>query len=248
MAFCTRCGSALPTDARFCPACGNAVDAPAPAAPPVDAGPTGAAPRPAPSAKPRPAEKRSSGAGGLILPVIIAVALFVILVMLWSQRDGTRPITAPDRNEAPATAAKESATAPEPSASAAADATRTTIASLDSAFRDDPLWRPYNAATVDALSLSSPLPLNSCHQPGLPFASFNVPASLISALSDADDVVKWPQLARLQLNANVRGSGKKSVNMTHHLSRRLQFLLSAGGKSEKASVRPGGSGSGPESR
>ncbi|MDF2041543.1 MULTISPECIES: DUF6024 family protein [unclassified Pantoea] len=113
---------------------------------------------------------------------------------------------------------------------------------------DDPLWRPYNAATVDALSLSSPLPLNSCHQPGLPFASFNVPASLISALSDADDVVKWPQLARLQLNANVRGSGKKSVNMTHHLSRRLQFLLSAGGKSEKASVRPGGSGSGPESR
>lgn len=113
---------------------------------------------------------------------------------------------------------------------------------------DDPLWRPYNAATVDALSLSSPLPLNSCHQPGLPFASFNVPASLISALSDADDVVKWPQLARLQLNANVRGSGKKSVNMTHHLSRRLQFLLSAGGKSEKASVWPGGSGSGPESR
>ncbi len=138
MAFCTRCGSALPTDARFCPACGNAVDAPTPAAPPVDTRPTDAAPRPAPSAKPRPAEKRSSGAGGLILPVIIAVALFVILVMLWSQRDGPRPIAAPDRNEAPATAAKESATAPEPSASAAADATRTTIASLDAAFRDDP--------------------------------------------------------------------------------------------------------------
>ncbi|MDH2067482.1 DUF6024 family protein [Pantoea sp. GD03673] len=110
---------------------------------------------------------------------------------------------------------------------------------------DDPQWRPYNAATVDALSLSGPLPLNSCHQPGLPFASFDVPASIISALSDAEDVVKWPQHARLQLNADVRGSGKKSVNMTHHLSRRLQFLLSAGGKSENAPGRPAGSGSGP---
>ena len=109
----------------------------------------------------------------------------------------------------------------------------------------DPEWRPYNAATVDALSLSGPLPLSSCHQPGLPFASFNVPASLIAALSDAEDVVKWPQQARLQLNANVRGSGKKSVNMTHHLSRRLQFLLSTGGKSEKAAGQPAGPGSGP---
>lgn len=108
----------------------------------------------------------------------------------------------------------------------------------------DPQWRPYNAATVDALSLSSPLPLNSCHQPGLPFASFNVPPALISTLSDADDVVKWPQHSRLQLNANVRGSGKKSVNMTHQLSRRLQFLLGAGGKSEKMAGRPGGPASG----
>lgn len=108
----------------------------------------------------------------------------------------------------------------------------------------DPQWRPYNAATVDALSLSGPLPLSSSHQPGLPFASFNVPAALISTLSDADDVVKWPQHSRLQLNANVRGSGKKSVNMTHQLSRRLQFLLGAGGKSEKAAGRPGGPGSG----
>ncbi|MBN9931585.1 hypothetical protein HZD82_26890, partial [Pantoea agglomerans] len=39
--------------------------------------------------------------------------------------------------------------------------------------------------------------LNSCHQPGLPFASFNVPASVITSLSDAEDVVKWPQQARL---------------------------------------------------
>lgn len=108
----------------------------------------------------------------------------------------------------------------------------------------DPQWRPYNAATVDALSLSSPLSLNSSHQPGLPFASFNVPATLIATLSDAEDVVKWPQQDRLQLNASIRGSGKKSVNMTHHLSRRLQFLLSAGGKSENRAGRPDGSGSG----
>lgn len=105
---------------------------------------------------------------------------------------------------------------------------------------DDDDWRPYNAAVVDNISISSPVILNSSHQPGLPFASFNVPASVITSLSDAEDVVKWPQQARLLLNANVRGSGKKSVNMTHHLSRRLQFLLGSGGKSEKASGRPGG--------
>ncbi|MGK3142669.1 DUF6024 family protein [Pantoea sp. C2G6] len=112
---------------------------------------------------------------------------------------------------------------------------------------DDPEWRPYNAATVDALSLTAPLPLDSCHQPGLPFASFSVPASVISTLTDAEDVVKWPQQARLQLNANVRGSGRKSVNMTHHLCRRLQSLLSSGVKSEKAPGSAAGSGFGPES-
>lgn len=113
---------------------------------------------------------------------------------------------------------------------------------------DDPQWRPYNAATVDALSLPGPLLINSCNQPGLPFASFSVPASVISTLRDAEDVVKWPQQARLQLNANVRGSGKKSVNMTHHLCQRLQSLFSAGGKSEKLPGRAGGSGVGPESQ
>jgi len=109
------------------------------------------------------------------------------------------------------------------------------LTATDEALRrfNDPQWRPYNTATVDALSLSGPLPLNSCHQPGLPFASFHIPASVISALSDAEDVVKWPQQARLLLKANVRGSGKKSVNMSNHMSLRLQSLLSAGGKSEK---------------
>lgn len=142
MAFCTRCGSALPDDARFCPACGNAVEASSPAtpAPPIDAMPTGADPRPAPSFDPiAPERRRSSGAGGLILPIIIAVALFVIVVMLWSQRDGARPIAGSDGGEAPATAARtetvETAAGPEAGDS---DATRTTIASLDAAFRDDP--------------------------------------------------------------------------------------------------------------
>jgi len=113
---------------------------------------------------------------------------------------------------------------------------------------DDPLWRPYNAATVDALSLPGPLSITSCHQPGLPFASFDVPASLISTLTDAEDVVKWPQQARLQLNANVRGSGKRSVNMTHQLCRRLTSLLSTGVKSEKVSGGAAEAGFGPESR
>lgn len=122
-----------------------------------------------------------------------------------------------------------------------------TLPATDEALRrfDDPHWRPYNAATVDAFSLTDPLPLNSCHQPGLPFASVNLPASVIATLSDAEDVVKWPQHARLQLNVSVRGSGKKSVSMTHHLSQRLQSLLIMGSKSEKASGRPFGSGFGP---
>lgn len=122
-----------------------------------------------------------------------------------------------------------------------------TLPAIDEALHrlNDPQWRPYNAATVDALSLSGPLSLNSSHQPGLPFASFTLPAPLFARLSDADDVVKWPQQARLQLNANVRGSGKKSVNMTHYLSRRLQYLLGTGMKSEKASGRPAGSGFAP---
>jgi hypothetical protein len=92
---------------------------------------------------------------------------------------------------------------------------------------DEQHWRPYNAAMVDRVSLSSPVLLDSSHQPGLPFACFSLPASLMATLCEADDLMQWPQQQRLLVNANVRGSGKKHVNMTHQLSKRLQTLFSA---------------------
>ena len=125
-----------------------------------------------------------------------------------------------------------------------------TLTAVNDALRrfDDPAWRPYNAATVDALSLPGPSGVHSSHQPGLPFASFSLPPSMITTLGDAEDVVKWPQQARLQLNANVRSNGKKSVNMTYQLGKRLQALFGAGGKSEKGAGRSTGAGNGPESQ
>ncbi len=99
MAVCSRCEADLPADARFCPACGMAVAAAAPAG------------------------MQPGGWGGLILPTMIVVALAVIGLFLWSQRDGTRPITA-----TPATSNKVPDAQP----------IRTTVAAIDAAFRDDP--------------------------------------------------------------------------------------------------------------
>lgn len=146
MAFCTRCGNALPSDARFCPACGTAVEASSPATPPpTHARPTGPDPRPVPPvASMSPDRRKNSGFGGLILPAVIAVALFVIFVVVAFQGNNLRSIAGTDRRETPATAEKSEktdATEPTPAAEPEAtgnDATRTTIASLDGAFRDDP--------------------------------------------------------------------------------------------------------------
>ncbi len=86
---------------------------------------------------------------------------------------------------------------------------------LDSAIQqtlnriDDEHWRPYNAAVVDRISLSTPLSLNSSHQPGLPFATFTLPTPLLASLKSTEELVLWPQQARMQINANVRGGGKK---------------------------------------
>ncbi|WP_162236460.1 zinc ribbon domain-containing protein [Sphingomonas sp. Leaf25] len=101
MAFCTRCGADLPADARFCPACGTA------AADSV-----------------APAKVQREGRGGLILPAMIVVALVIIGVFLWSQRDAARPIAASEPT--PATDRRD------------VQATRTTVAAIDTAFRDDP--------------------------------------------------------------------------------------------------------------
>ncbi|KQN40260.1 hypothetical protein ASG37_00075 [Sphingomonas sp. Leaf407] len=104
MAFCTRCGADLPADARFCPTCGAAAaDAVA------------------------PAKAQREGRGGLILPAMIVVALAIIGIFLWDQRDAARLIAAPEPT--PATDRRDVRDV---------QATRTTVAAIDAAFRDDP--------------------------------------------------------------------------------------------------------------
>lgn len=94
-------------------------------------------------------------------------------------------------------------------------------------------WHPYNVACVDKISLTTPVLLNSSHQPGLPFASFTLPKYLLATLEAADDLQCWLQQDRLVVRVSQRGSGRKSVNHTQRLSKRLQMLFSPGGKSEK---------------
>lgn len=98
---------------------------------------------------------------------------------------------------------------------------------------DEDDWRPYNTAIIDTISLTSPVMLNSSHQPGLPFASFILPASLLATLKSSEELVIWPNHESLQINANVRGGGKKGINVTHDVSKQLQNLFAAGHKSEK---------------
>lgn len=138
MAFCSQCGTTLPENARFCPKCGEAVTAEAAPvqtpAPIVQPGPGPVSAQVHPSSRP--------GRGGLILPVILVLALVIIGVALWSQRDGARPIAGDnatetavradeaDKSEAPA----ETQAAPEQAGTSAS----TTASSLDSAFNADP--------------------------------------------------------------------------------------------------------------
>ncbi|WP_141395814.1 zinc ribbon domain-containing protein [Sphingomonas spermidinifaciens] len=135
MAFCTDCGTELPAGARFCPSCGKPAGVSAAAAAPV-----GAAPQPVSHPAPPPPAARSRGGRGgarLILPVMIVVALFVIGYMLLVQRDGARPIaeTGRSRTEAPS---DDTRTEVAEAADAADDPTRTTVPSLDAAFKADP--------------------------------------------------------------------------------------------------------------
>jgi hypothetical protein len=135
MAFCTKCGTELPADARFCPSCGKPADAPAAAAP----APAPAAASTTDPAPPLPETRRRGGrsGAGLILPVMIVVALFVIGYMLLSQRDGARPIAETGRGEVAAQSSDEG-TETVGKADDADGATRTTVASLDAAFKADP--------------------------------------------------------------------------------------------------------------
>ncbi|MEN3748243.1 zinc-ribbon domain-containing protein [Sphingomonas sp. HF-S3] len=157
MVKCTRCGAALPADARFCPVCGQAIaDADDPFAR-IDA-PAG------PPSPPPGAQRARSGSrwGGWILPAMIVVALAVIGVQLWSQRDAAKPIAErqaaaekrDDGGAVPKQSADQTAStavaaeAGEPAAEAGAadedpqpetaSSGETTAATLDAAFASDP--------------------------------------------------------------------------------------------------------------
>lgn len=128
MAYCTHCGTHLPDDARFCPGCGKAA---APAA--HEAAMQAPDPAPTrPASAPLPPLRRGGGGGVPILVAMIVVALLVIGVFLWSQRDGARPIAGDAREPA----AERTGAAGE--AAPAEAAARTTVAALDAAFVADP--------------------------------------------------------------------------------------------------------------
>jgi len=95
-------------------------------------------------------------------------------------------------------------------------------------------WRPYNQACVEAIALNLPLLLASSHQPGLPFASFALSRMQLAALSPASDVELWPHQGHLLVRASQRGGGRKQINLTPQIGRRVQTLFNASGKSEKA--------------
>lgn len=147
MTRCTRCNAAIPAGARFCPDCGHAIaDADDPFA-----AITAPAPRPGsqPGTQPlgAPAGRRSgSGWGGWILPAMIVIALAVIGVQLWSQRDAAKPIAerqaetakrddsaaAPDRTPEAAPSA-----VPDESPPRAASEGQVSAATLDADFAGD---------------------------------------------------------------------------------------------------------------
>ena len=147
MAFCTNCGTNLPADARFCPACGTATAEPAAPMPETSLRPAEPV-RPTPRQALPPLRQHRSGVGGWILPAMIVVALLVIGVFLWSQRDGARPIAGDD--SAPAARAPAAQRAGE-------DAARASVTAIDAAFRTDPAAaraRYAGSVTVDGTLVS----------------------------------------------------------------------------------------------
>lgn len=159
MAFCTNCGSNLPDDARFCPACGTASAEPVAPMPAAAVRPSEPAP---PAARPAlpPLRPHRSGGGGMILPAMIVIALVVIGVFLWSQRDAMRAGAGNDAAPIAEATPDASGDAPAPAApprAADGDATRTTVAAIDAAFRTDPAGaarRYAGAVTVDGTLVS----------------------------------------------------------------------------------------------
>lgn len=149
MAFCTDCGTPIPDGARFCPGCGKPAatgSAKATTPPPIAPAPPGGM-RQSPVSAPRPGWSPAS----LILPVVALIAVLVIGLLLWSQRNGTRPIAGndsaaeervavgdTDTPAEPAPGAERAGERPAPEPEAAGSAVATSAAALDSAFFNDP--------------------------------------------------------------------------------------------------------------
>ncbi len=158
MTFCTDCGTPTPDGARFCPGCGKPVvtESAKAATPPSTAPTTPGGMRQPPISAPRPGWSAAS----LILPVVALIAVLVIGLLLWSQRNGTRPIAGNDSAVEERVAVEDTDTpaAPAPDAEGAGErpdeaagevpdrpaqqpadaATATSAAALDSAFFRDP--------------------------------------------------------------------------------------------------------------
>ena len=96
MAFCTQCGHQMPDGARFCPACGAPASGAAPPVEPVVAPATLTPPESDSFARPAPAptsyEDPKRGGGMTALGILAVIAVIVVAVVLWQQRDGARPV------------------------------------------------------------------------------------------------------------------------------------------------------------
>lgn len=153
MTRCTRCNAAIPAGARFCPDCGHAIaDADDPFA-------VITAPSPRPGSQPRtqqpgaPAARRSGGGwGGWILPVMVVIALAVIGVQLWSQRDAAKPIS---ERQAEASKDADTAAAPAKSADAAPSPAVEEVATTSADHADDVPPPAASDGQVSAASLDA---------------------------------------------------------------------------------------------
>ncbi|WP_130834265.1 DUF6024 family protein [[Erwinia] mediterraneensis] len=97
-------------------------------------------------------------------------------------------------------------------------------------------WRPWNVAVVDALQVAATGGLHACQQPGLPFACFTLTPEQRLRLPERLDrgMHFWPREKKLQVDAWARSNGKKRVNMTQNVRKRVTALFSGDIKSEKS--------------
>lgn len=166
MAFCSNCGTELPANARFCHACGiSAASATSQPPPHASVAPPRQPGGPPPQAA-YPAARRKPG--GAILPVMVVAVALILGIVLWSQRDGTRPISSIDRDPAATSIAKaktardaekaetdeEADTDAEAGADVTADTAPTRAAPRTTSF--DRSGAPVTAALLDTAFINDP--------------------------------------------------------------------------------------------